>query len=108
MLLDTRTVVILFEVIGHQIDGRIGSRLESKRTADRVHVTVVKVAASSQVFRVTIAFQIEAGNARTDRFANRQVEHALGFHAIEVAVFELSFARKAGQIRFCGDDVHNA
>ena len=96
LLLDTHAIVIFLKVISHEVNGRVRSRFEAQRAANCIHLAVIDIVAIEKVFCVAIALQIEAGHTRTDSFANRQIDHALGFHAVEVAVFKFCASREAG------------
>ena len=108
LFLDAQAVVVLAEIITHQVERRVGGRLPADRSADRIHVAVVDAAVVEQVFRIAVAVEVETGDAHAQRLADGQVDHALCLDAVVIAIFELARRAKGVEVGLGCDDVDDA
>ena len=104
LLGDARAVRVFLVVIDHQRHVGTVARREAQSTARGPLVAAVDVVAGCEIVGVTVALEADAGEARGDRLAERDVHHALHFDRAVVAGFELDVAREL-LLRPARDDV---
>ncbi len=108
LLLDAAAAVALAEIIARNIDRRIGARLPAKRSAQRVHVAPVNPAVRSDVVGIAVAAVVHASQTDAERFAERDVQHALDADRVVLAVIGLTRRAESGKIGLGGDDIDHA
>ena len=108
LLLDAQAIVIFTKIGAHEIDNRVGAGLIAQRTANRIKIAAVDVAAVKKVPRIAVAVDVDAGAADGQRVADRDVEHAAQFDRFEIAVRSLHTAGEFAELRPRRDDVDDA
>ena len=108
MLLDAQTVVVLAEIKAHQVERGARSRLETERSAHRIHIAPVDLGIVEQIGRESVAVEVEARDPRGQGIADGHVDHALGLDAVVIAVFEFAPPGELAHFGLRGDDVDHA
>jgi hypothetical protein len=82
--------------------------LDGERGTVARQVTIIDIVAGHRVIHIAITLQDRAGQTQGCFFAERQVDHALGFEGVVVAIGELGIGLEFAQHRLGGDQVEHA
>ena len=100
LLLNTRAVRILLEIITHEVDRGMRIRLPADRAAQRILIAPVDAVPVVEIFGIAVPLQIGARKADTERRGERQIEHPLRPPGIVIAILQRGGRMNARQIGF--------
>ena len=108
LLLVAQAVVLLVEIVTHQVDGRVRLGAPAQRGAGGVLVATVDPGVVVEVLGIAVAVEIAAGQPDAERVGQGHVDKALDAIVVVIAVFTLDAGMQTLEVGLGGDEVDDA